>query len=246
MINFIRFLYSWLLPPGVFLLTFLLSYHYYCKTGETNWFYLVLAVIYFLSTQIVADTIIKPLEYYYQQVPLNTIKDAKAIIVLTGGYNKEIPDFDGKGQIASTAANRFIMCLRLHNSLHLPVIITGSKKETEIAERTLKSCGIKEQDLIVENHSHNTFENTIFTAQLCRQLKISTAILVTSASHLPRSVALFKREKLNVIPYPSDYKSNRFPKTSLLAFAPSAVILCNSATAIKEYLGILAIKLKLR
>lgn len=234
------------MPPGLFFFSFILAHYLFCKTGETIWFILVLIEIYLLSIQLIADALIKPLENYYKQVPASTLNDVDAIVVLTGGYNKKVPDFNGKGQIAHKAANRFIMSLRLYNALHIPIVISGTKEEAEIATRTLKACGVKDKYIIIENQSRNTAENAFFTGKLCRQLKIEKILLITSASHLPRSTILFRREKLNVIPYPTDYKSNQFPKLSLLAFAPSSYMLCNSATAFKEYLGILALKIGLQ
>lgn len=246
MINIRRFLYSWILPPGLFFLLLLLSFYFLYKTGETFGFLIVLMGIYLLSIQIVADALIRPLENYYKQISIQELNNVNAIVVLTGGFNKNIPDFNGEGQLAPKTANRYIMGLRLHEALQIPIIISGSAKEAKIAVRTLKACGIKEQHLLIEGKSRNTAESAYFTTQLCKLQKIEKLLLVTSASHLYRSTALFRRERLNVIPYPCDYKSNQFPRFSLLAFAPSADMLCNSATAIKEYLGIIAMKLELQ
>ena len=60
---------------------------------------------------------------------------------------------------------------------------------------------------------------------------------------MPRSVAFFEREGVDVIPYPTDYKTSR--NTSLNAFAliPKAENLYHSSIAVKEYLGLLAVKM---
>lgn len=243
MTNIRRFLYAWLLPPGLFLSTYLLSYYLFLKTEHTFWFLLVFLEVYLLSIQPVADALIKPLEYYYKQPPVSEIEKTDAIVILTGGYNKNQADFDGTGQIATKAANRFIMGIRLYNTLRIPIIISGTIEETTIASRTLKACGIKEEDIFMEGNSRNTAENAIYTMQLCRQKEIKKILLVTSAYHLPRSVALFQQKGLNAIPYPTDYRSKQLKKNALLSFAPSHNMLCNSAVALKEYLGILSLKI---
>ena len=46
-----------------------------------------------------------------------------------------------------------------------------------------------------------------------------------------------------VIPYPTDYKTNRDFAIDAFAFTPSAEAVRTSAIAMKEYLGILAVKL---
>lgn len=244
MTNIRRFLYAWLLPPGLFLSTYLLSYYLFLKTEHTFWFLLVFIEVYLLSIQPIADALIKPLEYYYEQPPVREIEKTDAIVILTGGYNKNQTDFDGIGQIATKAANRFIMSLRLYNALRIPIIISGTIEETTIASRTLKACGIKEEDIFIEGNSRNTVENAINTTQLCHEMKIQKILLVTSAFHLPRSVTLFRREGLNVIPYPADYRSKQLKKNTLLSFTPSHYILCNSSIALKEYLGILFLKIR--
>jgi len=55
----------------------------------------------------------------------------------------------------------------------------------------------------LENDSENTAENAFYSAEILREKNIKTIILVTSAMHMPRSVALFEAQGLNVIPAPT-------------------------------------------
>ena len=54
---------------------------------------------------------------------------------------------------------------------------------------------------------------------------------------------IFEREGVPVIPYPTDYKTNRDFAIDAFSFTPSAEAVRTSALAMKEYLGILAVKL---
>ena len=65
----------------------------------------------------------------------------------------------------------------------------------------------------------------------------------TSAFHMPRSVAFFEREGVDVIPYPTDYKTSRNLRLNAFVFTPSADCLYHSAIAMKEYLGLVAVKM---
>lgn len=249
MVYVTRFFYAWLLPPGLFLLTFLFSYYLFCKTKKKYWLLITFVLIYLLSIRVVKDALVKPLEDYYKQPSISELQDAQAIVVLGGGIADDVPDFDGEGQISESAANRFIMGLRLHKALHIPIILSGgqgfsySSSEAEIAYRTLKACGVEEEYLLKEDKSRNTLENAKFTKQLCRQKGFHKVILVTTACHLPRATFLFQRQNMDVIPYPSNYRSNKVTKTGAFVLTPSFTYLFISSAAIKEYLGIIAIKI---
>ena len=54
---------------------------------------------------------------------------------------------------------------------------------------------------------------------------------------------IFEREGVYVIPYPTDYKTDKEIAVDAFSFTPSAEAVRTSAIAMKEYLGILAMKL---
>jgi len=97
-----------------------------------------------------------------------------------------------------------------------PVIFSGgsgllqlqdSAKEAYIATTLLTAVGIDEDRLILESQSRNTNENFLFMKSKLPKLH-GTYILVTSAFHMPRSVGIARKQHINVIPYPVDYRSN--------------------------------------
>ena len=252
MIYVLRLIYAWFLPPGIFIFAFLPAYYMFTKTNEILWLTLPILLIYLLSIGFMSDLLIKPLENYYPQPSINELKTAQAIVVLGGGYYKNVPDFDGEGQLSNISASRLLMGLRLHKVLNIPVIISGGTgfslkiAEAEIAARTLKACGVDEKYIILENKSRNTLENVKLTKILCENNGFKRIILVTSAVHLPRSVMLFQRENVEIIPYPSDYGTNMKTIIDMYTLIPNRFSLNNTASAMKEYLGILAIKLGLQ
>ena len=72
-------------------------------------------------------------------------------------------------------------------------------------------------------------------------------LLVTSAIHMPRSVALFKHQGIEVIPAPADYTvtqqgwDNMFSPdlpSLLINLLPNASSLSLTTNALKEYLGL--------
>ena len=249
MLYIIKFLYAWLLPPGLFLLLGAAAIINYFKTKKKRWRVVPLLVMYALSIRPVGDLLIKSLEYRYGQPAMAALQDARAIVMLGGGSYKGVKDFDGEGQVGADAANRLFMALRLHKALQLPVILSGgqvfsySATEADIEHRLLKASGVEEKFLIREDRSRNTAENAKFTREICEQHRFDKVILVTSAYHMPRAVAFFKREGVDVIPYPTDYKTSKQPVLDAYSFTPSADSLYNTAIALKEYIGLLAVNM---
>ena len=139
--------------------------------------------------------------------------------------------------------------MRLHRVLHLPMVLSGGRlfedtvPEADLEYRFLRACGVEERYLIKEDRSRNTAENAKYVKQICRQRNFDKVILVTSAFHMPRSVAFFEREGVDVIPYPTDYKTNRELRLNAFAFTPQAENLYHSSVAMKEYLGLLAVNM---
>ena len=249
MLIVLKLLYAWLLPPGIFLLAILLAYFFCRKSKNAHWLLYIFALIYLLSIQAVSDFVIKPLENAYPQPAVSELKDARAIVVLAGGIYDGVPDFDGAGQNSESSTVRLVAGLRLHRALHLPMVLSGGSlfddKDTEasLEYRMLRACGVEERYLIKEDRSRNTADNAKFTKEICRQKHYDKVILVTSAFHMPRSVAFFKREGMDVIPYPTDYKADQKLRPDAFAFTPSADCLHHTALAVKEYLGLLAVKM---
>ena len=249
MLYILKLLYAWLLPPGLFLLALLALYLRYRKAVRFTNVLPVLLLIWLCSIGAVSDRIIKPLEDTYPQPALSELKEAQAIVILGGGNLGGVPDFDGEGQVSLWAANRHFMGLRLHRELKLPMIFSGglvfeeSGVEADTAVRLHKACGVEERYLLADAKSRNTAENARFTRQLCQQKGFEKVILVTSAYHMPRSVALFRREGVDVIPYPTDYLTDRTLVLDAFAFTPNHHSVSMTAIAIKEYLGLLAVRM---
>lgn len=250
MMIILKLFYAWLLPPGIFLLAIAAMYCYYRKSKHANGLLLLFALIYFLSIYAVGVNIIKPLEYWYDQPAVSKMKDVKAIVVLAGGSYDGVPDFDGAGQNSESSTVRLVAGLRLHRALHLPVVLSGgglsgdaTNTEASKEYRLLRACGVEDSYLIKEDRSRNTAENAKYVKDICQKRKFDKVILVTSAFHMPRSVAFFEREGLDVIPYPTDYKTDRILRLNAFAFTPDAECLYHTSLAMKEYLGFLAVKM---
>jgi len=64
---------------------------------------------------------------------------------------------------------------------------------------------VPREDLIIQNASFNTEQDAEFSCRLIRESGFQKVVLVTSAFHMPRSVALFEAQGCPVIPAPVDF-----------------------------------------
>ena len=78
--------------------------------------------------------------------------------------------------------------------------------ESDMAKKFFLDQGVKPDNLIFENQSRNTFENTKFSKDIIANYK-GTWGLITSANHMPRSFFAFKKQGLILEPISVDYKT---------------------------------------
>lgn len=87
--------------------------------------------------------------------------------------------------------------------------------EAERARQFFTSLGVPAQALALEARSQNTYENAVFTRQLPGLDAQQPWLLVTSAWHMPRALATFRKAGWNVTPYPVDFRTaQRTPWTT--------------------------------
>ena len=112
----------------------------------------------------------------------------------------------------------------------------------ELAE----ALGVPTRAMVIEPDSLNTFENAAKTKVLLADRGIQRILLVTSAMHMPRALAIFKKQGFEVIPAPTDFHVVKDPlnlETStrqgrILSLMPQTENLHYLTRALKEYLGL--------
>jgi uncharacterized SAM-binding protein YcdF (DUF218 family) len=120
------------------------------------------------------------------------------------------------------------------------------KKEGLYVKKYLKSIHVPDSTTIIESESKNTYENAVFTKKLLDSLNLKgNFLLVTSAYHMPRALAVFKKAGYqNLTPYITNKASGirRFSFDHL--FIPSAGALFSLEALIHEWVGYLIYRLK--
>jgi len=122
--------------------------------------------------------------------------------------------------------------------------LDGPSDASEMADLARK-LAVPAQALILEESSHNTYEEAIEVTRLLG--RGSSVLLVTSALHIPRAVMLFKKQGLQVTPYPCGYvtslKVGELPRFSASLFVPTLGSLERATSAINEFVGLFVYRL---
>ncbi len=230
-------------PPGGLVLLLLISIFLFQRKKKFAIAMLILStlLLYSLSTKAVAELLIFPLENLYSQP-----KDIKAdvIVVLGGGSFNYCPD----GLcIGYSSIKRAAYALILQKETGLPVIVCGGKlfssgpPEAETMAVFMERLGGR--DIIVESSSINTWQQAIEVKKIMNGRGWKRAVLVTSAFHMARSVYAFKRHGIEVVPAPTDYRTDR-SGAFISYLLPYGEYLVTSFLALHEYLGIVYYRLR--
>jgi uncharacterized SAM-binding protein YcdF (DUF218 family) len=170
--------------------------------------------------------------------------DVDAIVVLSGGlYRADGPR--AKPELDEDTTSRCLCAFRLYRQgKHCPILVSGgqaSSKEpppgcAETMRDLLIEWGVNPADLIVEPHSRTTYENAVESCKLLQERGLRKVILVTSAIHLARSVACFRKQGFDVLPCPCQLRATP-ADSSRHTFLPSVGALQDSQRACHEWLG---------
>jgi len=233
-----------LLPPGIFivLLAAVAIRALVHRQWRTGVLVLVLAgALDALSAGPVADRLIGGLEERYA-IPAHPEGDV--IILLGGGVSGGAPDLTGRGFPSDGMLPRVITAARLQKKLGVPVVVSGGKvfdhleAEAPVVGRVLADLGVPAEKIVPEGNSRETSENARFTKRILDGKGFRAPLLVTSAYHMPRSVALFRKAGIPVTPVPAGFRTWKGKTYRWADYLPSADGLFRSTIALREYLGL--------
>jgi uncharacterized SAM-binding protein YcdF (DUF218 family) len=201
-----------------------------------------------LSFNAVAEKFLKPLEEQYPPLMLDSPGSQqgsqngpaiKWIVVLGGGHVSD-PNVPLTSQISPGSLVRLTEGVRLYRKLAgSKIVLMGGAvfdplPEVETEAKIAAIMNIDRNDLVLEKLSKDTEDQAKFIRNIVGKDQF---ILVTSASHMPRSVALFKRNGMNPIPAPTHHRVLERQGLSPVGFLPTIEGLGKAENAIYEYLS---------
>jgi len=131
---------------------------------------------------------------------------ASAIVVLGAGREQSDPAWGGD-QPGYIALERLRYAARIAKASDLPILTSGGLHFGEPPSEAMLGAEVLQRDLDVttrwlEERSRTTWENAVFSAEMLRAAGIDRVVLVTSASHMPRSRWCFEQNGIEVVAAP--------------------------------------------
>lgn len=166
-----------------------------------------------LSYGAVSDMLARPLERLYPPLTnREALKDVKWIVVLGGGSTVD-PELPLSTYLSEASVIRLSEGVCIHKRLpETRLVFTGRSgfggitPVAELMAATAGQWGVKGEDIVIEAEAGDTKDHPVFIKKVVGS---EPFILVTSASHMPRALALFRAQGMEPIPAPTDYLVKR-------------------------------------
>ena len=214
-----------------------------------------LVILTLFSYRVIADKLLRPLERQYDTFEIKSSATApnigedstiKFVVVLGGGHTSD-PELPLLSQINSSPLVRLIEGIRIYRKFSgAKLLLSGGGafdpiSEAEVMARIAREMGVSESDIILESKSKDTKDEALFIKPIVGN---EPFVLVTTASHIPRSMALFKKLGMNPIAAPIGHSVKDKQVLSHYSFFPNTANLHKTELAIHEYIGMTWAKLR--
>ncbi|MDO8599714.1 MAG: YdcF family protein [bacterium] len=211
---------------------------------------MALVVYFLLATEPFSYALAWTLEHRYRVQPTPAaLADVQVIVVLAGGASKGTA-LQPLAELSGASWRRLWRGIELHRALGgtVPILYVGGSgdpfdpvsTEAALARSYAVTMGVPVDQFWIEDTSRSTFENgraadAVFVERLpgAHERRIA---LVTSARHLPRAMAVFRKIGITSIPVAADIATGEF-QLDLLDVLPSASAFASSMSSIHEWVG---------
>ena len=220
-----------------------------------------IGLVWLFAMPVISRQLIWGLEEQAAALTPATIPQADAVVVLGGGLRPALAP--RQNVEVGEAGDRLLTGLRLLRRDRAPLLVASGGRvsftsgdpappEAFWARDLAVELGLPASQILLNPGSRTTAEEARDIGSLGRQRGWRRVILVTSAFHMPRSLATFRRRSgLTVIPVACDFQlpsraqfGTPTPASLLLSVIPDAGALQLSSVALKEHLGLLVYRLR--
>jgi uncharacterized SAM-binding protein YcdF (DUF218 family) len=211
-----------------------------------------LILLWLSSNRWVSYALARSLEW--RNLPPETTPSAEVIVLLGGGTESQ--DSPRPMTEVNSAGDRVLYAAKLYKDGAAPVILASGgnlsfssargESPAEEMRKLLVFTGVPEDAIWLQPDSQNTYDDAVLSSLILKENDITEIILVTSAMHMPRALALFEAQGLTVIPAPADFTvteqnwQSAFKPSAgelFINLMPNASALGLTTSALKEYLG---------
>lgn len=169
-------------------------------------------------------------------------RGAQAVVVLGGGAVTARVGTETGGALTGSSLLRALEAARVREIIGAPIVIASGgtprpdrdvRPESEILRDTLVQAGVAPSAILEESQSKTTREQALAVASLLRDRHVERLVLVTSPTHMRRSMAVFRAVGLDPVASVAPIRSEvSMPPPPLL---PNSESLSQSDDAVYEY-----------
>ncbi|HIJ40765.1 MAG TPA: DUF218 domain-containing protein [Deltaproteobacteria bacterium] len=180
-----------------------------------------------------------------RQIPENRKKVAY-VVVLGGGHNSH-SSIPVPGRLSGDSLIRLLEGIRIYRlNPGSKLVLSGGGAYDPVPEAqgmadVARFVGVNSDDLILEKTSLDTKDQARIVKTIVGDRPF---VLVTSATHLPRSMALFRKMGMAPVPGPAGPTCRAAQPLTSGDFFPDSNALDNSSRALHEYVGLLWAKMR--
>ncbi|MBT3751856.1 MAG: YdcF family protein [Thiotrichales bacterium] len=256
MVETIRLIEAWVMPPGsiLLLLLFALFLTRWLRKFPLFLIWVATIALYLLSTPWLKFELAEQLETTPALIDIPVIDENEqaAIVILGGGRYTAAPEF-GRDVVGRATLERIRYGSYLHKKSGFPILVADGEPLNEgVPESQLMADSLWSDfaisGVLQEKRSINTWEHSRFVPPILKQHKISTMLLVTHASHMQRSLRVFKyspeMEGITIVPAPTAFTVRSKMDRGLGLWRPSARALTSNVSFLHEWLGLLWYRIK--
>jgi uncharacterized SAM-binding protein YcdF (DUF218 family) len=213
-----------------------------------------LLLLSLISMPFTSQWLMHQLESRYPVQAIDEILPADVILVLGGGIHGSAPPWRLAPDL-NDAADRVVYAAQLyHAGKAKQVLVSGGtlswkgiqQSEASAMKALLVQLGVPASVIIEEDQSQSTYENMVNSRVLLSTHSVQSLLLVTSAAHMPRSMATAAKNldvQLTVSAAPTDIRVVAVGG-DLLDYLPQASGLAMFTEAWHEWVGWLVYRLK--
>lgn len=237
------------LPLTLIVIFILLGVFLKNKKWKKYFFWLGFGLLLFFSNGSIANEVMMMWELPAK--PFNELKPHKLGIVLTGStIYKPYPDDRVYFQ---RGADRVTHTIQLYKLGYIEkVLISGGsgalvqedEPEANKFREVMTLMGVDSADIIIENETRNTYESAVAVKPLLKDLKYKTedCLLITSAFHMRRSLACYRKAGVDVDYFTTDFYTYPRPYYFDSLIIPKVEALMIWQKLFKEWIGFAAYK----
>lgn len=241
---FKKFISAWLMPlPLSVLLITIGCILLWCKREKAGRRFATtgLLILIICSCTAISDLALLPLEESYPK--WEGQPNQAEFVVVMGASQSDAPRLPLTNRPNSAAIYRLMEGIAIYRANpDCKLILSGGPETTAVLAKVALSIGIPAQDLILQSDSHDTEEEVGLLKPI---IQVHRFVVVTSAAHMPRTMALFRAVGLSPIAAPTHFLDRNNPHPNWRDFMlPDTQSLERAEFAMHEYLGLLWLKIK--